>query len=93
MYYYTINLLLLYFWHFTDNLFIYIHIYIPSIYLFLLSLPFCLSICLYLRYLVDQRWLKQWKKYSGFDSWDQYHAGSEAVNPGPVDNSNLFKGR
>ena len=44
------------------------------------------------RYLVDHRWLKQWKKYVGFDSWDQYHAGNEAANPGPVDNGNLFKG-
>ena len=43
------------------------------------------------RYLVDQRWLKQWKIYSGFDSWNQENAGKEAVNPGPVDNSNLLK--
>lgn len=43
------------------------------------------------RYLIEQRWLKQWKKYTGFDSWDQYHAGSDTVIPGPVDNSNLFE--
>ena len=44
------------------------------------------------RYLVDQKWFKQWKKYVGFDSWDQQSAGNEAANPGPVDNGNLFKG-
>lgn len=44
------------------------------------------------RYLVDQKWLKQWKKHTGFDSWDQQMAGVASSNPGPVDNSNLFKG-
>ncbi len=43
-------------------------------------------------YLVEQQWLKQWKKYTGFDSFDQHHAGSETVCPGPVNNSNLFEG-
>ena len=44
------------------------------------------------RYLVDQRWLKQWKKCSSFDTLDQIDVESEAENPGPVDNCNLFKG-
>ena len=44
------------------------------------------------RYLVDQKWFKQWKKYVGFDSMDQYSAGNEAANPGSIDNGNLFKG-
>ena len=43
------------------------------------------------RYLVDQKWLKQWKKYVGFDAWEQFSAGKDSANPGPVDNSNLFK--
>lgn len=45
------------------------------------------------RYLVDQRWLKQWKRYTGYDSWDQYHAGNEDAKPGPLDNSCLFKSK
>ena len=44
------------------------------------------------RYLVDVRWMKQWKKYVGYDQWDQSSAGQESANPGPVDNSNLFIG-
>ena len=36
--------------------------------------------------------MKQWKKYVGYDQWDQSSAGQESANPGPVDNSNLFKG-
>ncbi|PVD25200.1 hypothetical protein C0Q70_15698 [Pomacea canaliculata] len=43
-------------------------------------------------YLLDIRWFKQWKKYVGYDSWDTLSAGDEAVNPGPIDNSVLFKG-
>ena len=44
------------------------------------------------RYLVDVRWMKQWKKYVGYDQWDQSNAGLDSSNPGPIDNSNLFKG-
>ena len=44
------------------------------------------------RYLVDVRWMKQWKKYVGYDQWDQSNAGLDSANPGPIDNSNLFKG-
>lgn len=36
--------------------------------------------------------MKQWKKYVGFDQWDQTHAGREEAHPGPVDNSSLFQG-
>ena len=43
------------------------------------------------RYLVDQKWLKQWKKYTGFDSWDQHSAGETSAHPGPINNNNLFK--
>ena len=46
---------------------------------------------LFARYLVDQRWLKQWKKYSGFESWDLRSAGKQEAHPGPIDNVNLFK--
>ena len=45
-----------------------------------------------LRFLVDVKWLKQCKKYMGYDQWDQYHVGQVSANPGPIDNANLFKG-
>ena len=45
-----------------------------------------------LRFLIDVKWLKQWKKYVGYDQWDQYHVGQVSANPGPIDNANLFKG-
>lgn len=45
------------------------------------------------RYLVDTKWLKQWKKYVGFDSWDSFSAGDQSANPGPIDNKTLFKGK
>lgn len=51
-----------------------------------------LFVFLYLRYLVDSRWFKQWKKYVGFDSWDKYQMGDQNVYPGPIDNSGLLKG-
>lgn len=41
---------------------------------------------------MDVRWIKQWKKYVGYDQWDQTLAGQESADPGPIDNSNLFKG-
>lgn len=36
--------------------------------------------------------MKQWKKFVGYDQWDQSLAGKQSANPGPIDNSNLFKG-
>ena len=36
--------------------------------------------------------MKQWKKYVGYDQWDQYNAGHQSANPGPIDNAKLFKG-
>ena len=45
-----------------------------------------------LRYLIDIRWMKQWKMFVGYNQWDQSNAGVETANPGPIDNSNLFKG-
>ena len=47
---------------------------------------------LFHRFLIDVKWLKQWKKYVGYDQWDQYHVGKVSANPGPIDNANLFKG-
>ena len=47
-------------------------------------------LCCLCRYLIDARWFKQWKKYVGFDDWDM--VGETAANPGPIDNSMLFKG-
>ena len=38
------------------------------------------------------KWLKQWKKYTGYDSWDQHTAGEASAHPGPIDNNDLFKG-
>ena len=51
-----------------------------------------LYISLFVRFLLDIRWFKQWKKYVGYDSWDTLNAGDETYNPGPIDNSALFKG-
>lgn len=51
-----------------------------------------LPVFFHLRYLVDSRWFKQWKKYVGFDSWDKYQMGDQNVYPGPIDNSGLLKG-
>uniref|UniRef100_A0A8C4U5X5 Ubiquitin carboxyl-terminal hydrolase n=1 Tax=Falco tinnunculus TaxID=100819 RepID=A0A8C4U5X5_FALTI len=50
-----------------------------------------LCVFFHLRYLVDSRWFKQWKKYVGFDSWDKYQMGDQNVYPGPIDNSGLLK--
>ena len=49
----------------------------------------CLSIH---RYLVDCRWFKQWKKFVGFDTWDQFGIGDQLNHPGPIDNSSLVAG-
>ena len=46
---------------------------------------------LFTRYLVDQRWLKQWKKYVGLESSDLRSVGKQEAHPGPVDNVNLLK--
>ena len=46
-----------------------------------------------LRYLVDSKWFKQWKKYVGYDQWDTSSVGEQAAFPGPVDNSPLLKGK
>ena len=60
-----------------------------SLSLLLLSL---LPLPIFHRFLIDVKWLKQWKKYVGYDQWDQYHVGQVSANPGPIDNANLFKG-
>ena len=46
---------------------------------------------MFARYLVDQRWLKQWKKYVGFESWNLTSAGKQKAHLGPVDNVDRFK--
>ena len=48
---------------------------------------------LILRYLIDQRWWKQWKKYVGYDTENPFVAGEEINDPGPIDNSSLFAGK
>ena len=55
----------------------------------------CVCVCVFLvyfRYFIDIRWLKQWKKYVGYDPWDQLAYGLASANPGPVHNSALFRG-
>ena len=47
----------------------------------------------FVRYLVDVKWMKQWKKYVGYDQWDQSYAGQDAANPGPIDNASLFRSK
>ncbi|XP_046852979.1 ubiquitin carboxyl-terminal hydrolase 4-like [Xenia sp. Carnegie-2017] len=42
-------------------------------------------------YLVDSKWLKQWKKYVGYESWEAERMGLESMHPGPIDNSGLFQ--
>jgi len=46
-------------------------------------------------YLIDNHWLKQCKKYVGFEGtmYDSggVEAGDESANPGPIDNKTLFK--
>ncbi|XP_065900676.1 ubiquitin carboxyl-terminal hydrolase 4-like isoform X2 [Dysidea avara] len=42
-------------------------------------------------YLLDVRWFKLWKKYVGFEAWDQAQMGADSAHPGPVDTSALFK--
>ena len=37
--------------------------------------------------------MKQWKKYVGYDQWDQSGAGQDTYFPGPIDNSSLFTGK
>ena len=41
---------------------------------------------------MDSRWLKQWERYVGYDNYHSGERGQEADFPGPIDNSNLFKG-
>ena len=36
--------------------------------------------------------MKMWKKYVGYDQWDQSYSGQETYFPGPLDTSNLFAG-
>ena len=48
--------------------------------------------CVFVRFLLSIRWYKHWKKYVGFDSWDTLNTGDETYNPGPIDNTSLFKG-
>ena len=48
---------------------------------------FILKKAVSVRYLVDVKWMKQWKKYVGYDQRDQKFAGQEAANPGPLDNT------
>uniref|UniRef100_T1IWA2 Ubiquitin carboxyl-terminal hydrolase n=1 Tax=Strigamia maritima TaxID=126957 RepID=T1IWA2_STRMM len=42
-------------------------------------------------YLIDNRWIKQWKKYVGADFWDRNIVGEQGIHPGPIDNNPLFK--
>ena len=44
------------------------------------------------RYVVDVRWMKQWKKFVGYDTWDRSQVGEDSANPGPIDNKSLLAG-
>ena len=44
------------------------------------------------RYLIDVRWMKQWKKYCGYETWDQSYAGESSYFPGPIETENLYAG-
>ena len=52
----------------------------------------CIRTLLLSRFLVDIRWMKQWKKYVGYYLQDQSSAGKESASPGPLDNSRLLTG-
>ena len=54
----------------------------------------CHSVCntIPCRYLVDVYWMKQWKKFVGFDTGDRSQVGEDSANPGPVDNKSLLAG-
>lgn len=43
-------------------------------------------------YLLDLKWYHQWQKFVGFDRWNDFHAGSEAYRPGPINLSALYNG-
>ena len=45
------------------------------------------------RYIVDVNWLKEWKKYVGYNFLYESSAGQEYANPGPVETSILLKGK
>ena len=44
------------------------------------------------RYLLSVKWFRKWKKYVGFDPWNQQEVGVDCAYPGPIDNSDLFAG-
>ena len=46
----------------------------------------------FFRYLIDNHWFSQWKKYVAYDSWDSSLVGDPSCHPGHIDNSSLLKG-
>jgi len=51
----------------------------------------CSTIIFFLRYLIDSKWFKSFKRYVGMDDeWDTY--GGMDDHPGAIDNSALFIG-
>ena len=44
------------------------------------------------RFMVGVHWMKQWKQYVGYNSWDPTSSGQESANPGPLDNASLLEG-
>ena len=36
------------------------------------------------------RWWEQWKKFVGYNKWDQFGVGEKLNDPGHIDNSSLF---
>ena len=67
-----------------------------KIFFFTIPVSYLSNLNLNSRYLVDNHWFKQLKKYVGleganYDSGGAGLAGDESANPGPIDNKPLFK--
>lgn len=45
-----------------------------------------------IRFVMDVKWFKQWKRYVGFESRDHYNVGEESSHPGQIDNTPIFQG-
>jgi hypothetical protein len=51
----------------------------------------CSTVIFFLRYLIDSKWFKSFKRYIGMDDeWEPL--GGMDDHPGPIDNGSLFTG-
>ncbi|CAC5359253.1 Ubiquitin carboxyl-terminal hydrolase 4,Ubiquitin carboxyl-terminal hydrolase 15 [Mytilus coruscus] len=44
-----------------------------------------------IRYVLDTKWFKRWKKYVGYESCDAFNVGQQESHPGPIDNLPLLE--